>query len=75
MKTNAELLKVELPEKINKDGISFVKFIYPQDVIDFFCLASDEAVNLVLKKCFNAGIQYELNKDGEMEKFLHFYPD
>lgn len=75
MKTNAEILKVELPEKVNKNGISFIKFIYPQDVIDFFNLASDEAINLVLKKCFNAKIQYELNETGEMEKYLHFYPD
>jgi hypothetical protein len=74
MKTHDEILKVELPEQVNDEGISFVKFIYPQDVIDFFALASDEAINIVLKQCFNASIQYELNESGEMDKFLCFQP-
>lgn len=69
-----EILRVELPEKVNKDGISFVKFIYPQDVIDFFNLATDEAMNIVLKSCFNAEIKYELNGNGEMERFIYFTP-
>lgn len=74
MKTNSELLRVELPEKVTGNGLSFTKFIYPQDVIDFFSLASDEAMNMVLRKCFNAEIHYELNEKGEMEKYLHFNP-
>ena len=74
MRANKEILRVELPEQVTDNGIAFTKFIYPQDVIDFFKLASDEAMNIVLKKCFNAEINYELNSDGQMEKYLHFIP-
>jgi hypothetical protein len=73
--SNKELLRVELPEQTNKDGISFVKFIYPEDVIDFFSMASDEAINIVLRECFNAELKYELNNEGEMEKYLQFSCD
>ena len=74
MRANKEIFRVELPEQVTANGIAFTKFIYPQDVIEFFKLASDEAMNIVLKKCFNAEIHYELNTKGEMEKFLHFLP-
>ena len=72
MKADKEILRVELPAQTNNQGISFVKFIYPQDVIDFFRMATDEAMNIVLKECFNAEIKYELNDHGEMEKYVHF---